>query len=104
MSTNKTSKSYEDVFYEDLKDPIYMCEYLKVAFAEAVEEQNFNGFLISIHHAIEANDLSKTDVAQNSGLSRQHLYRVLNGESVPSFDKVVNLLSSLGVSLDFSLE
>lgn len=103
MSTDETSKSYEEVFYKDLQNPTYMCEYLKTSFAEAIEEQDFNGFLVSIHHAIEANELMKTQVAEESGLSRQHLYRVLNGESIPSFDKVVGLLSSLGVQLDISL-
>ena len=103
MSTDETSKSYEEVFYKNLQNPTYMCEYLRTAFAEAIEEQDFNGFLVSIHHAIEANDLKIKRVAMKSGLSRQHLYRVLKGESVPSFDKVVGLLSSLGIQLDISL-
>ena len=103
MSIDETSKSYEEIFYEDLREPSYMCEYLKTAFAEAIEEQSFDGFMVSIHHAIEANELKKTHVAEESGLSRQHLYRVLNGESIPSFDKVVGLLASLGIQFDISL-
>ena len=102
MSTDKITKSYEEIFYKDLRDPVYMCEYLKISFAEAIAEQDFSGFLVSIHHAIEANSLRKKQIAEESRLSRQHLYRVLNGESMPAFDKVVGLLSSLGVKLDIS--
>ena len=104
MSTDDPSVPYEEVFYDYLRDPSYLCDYLKVSFEEALEEKDFGGFLVSVHHAVEANKLQKKQVAEDSGLSRQHLYRVLNGESVPSFDKVVGLLATLGIKLDFSLK
>ena len=103
MSTDdKLTLSYEDLFYDDLRDPEYCIEYLKLSFAEAVEEKDFRGFLVSVHHAIKANGLSKSKVAKDAGLSRQHLYRIFNGESVPSFDKVIGLLMALGVNLSIS--
>lgn len=54
----------------------------------------------------ERTGVSLTQLAQEAGLSRALVYRVINGsyESSPSFDFVCKLCSAMGISLDFSVK
>jgi probable addiction module antidote protein len=40
-----------------------------------------------------------TEIARQAGVSRENLYRSLNGETKPEFDTIVRVLSALGVQL-----
>jgi probable addiction module antidote protein len=40
------------------------------------------------------------DVAQQAGVSRENLYRSLNGETRPEFDTVLRVLHALGLKLE----
>jgi probable addiction module antidote protein len=40
-----------------------------------------------------------TKVAQQTGLSRESLYKALSGERSPSFDTVLKVVGSLGLRL-----
>src|SRR5690606_9826421 len=44
----------------------------------------------------------KTDLAESSGLSRQGLHKILNGESIPSIQNIMAILAAIG--LRFSVE
>lgn len=52
----------------------------------------------------ERTGISLTQLAQEAGLSRALVYRVVNGsyESSPSFEFVCKLCSAMGISLEFS--
>jgi probable addiction module antidote protein len=40
------------------------------------------------------------EVAREAGLSRENLYRSLNGETRPEFDPVLRVIDALGLKLE----
>jgi probable addiction module antidote protein len=44
-----------------------------------------------------------TQVARDSGLSRESLYKALSGERSPSFDTILKVVSALGLKLNASV-
>jgi len=44
-----------------------------------------------------------TQVARESGLSRESLYKALSGERSPSFDAILKVVSALGLKLSASV-
>jgi probable addiction module antidote protein len=78
---------------EYLDSPEIIAEYLTEAFE--TDDAKF------IARAIGAVARAKgmTAVAENAGLSRESLYRSLNGETKPEFETVRKVLDTLGVKL-----
>jgi probable addiction module antidote protein len=40
-----------------------------------------------------------TKIAENTGLSRESLYKALSGERIPSFDTILKVITALGLKL-----
>jgi probable addiction module antidote protein len=80
---------------EHLRTPAEMAAYLEACLAEA------NGDAAFIAKAL--GDLARakgmTQVARDSGLSRESLYKALSGERAPGFDTILKVISALGLSL-----
>ena len=54
----------------------------------------------SLHmHLVAARARGMTDIAREAGVSREDLYRSLNGATKPEFDTIMRVLSALGVQL-----
>ncbi len=49
---------------------------------------------------IAARARGMTDVARETGMSRENLYRSLSGESRPEFETIIRVLGALGVQLE----
>ncbi|WP_019894175.1 addiction module antidote protein [Hydrogenovibrio halophilus] len=62
-----------------------------------LEEGGIDGLLDGLRHLVREKGMSET--AQLSGLNRQHLYRVLNGETQPKFETLDKLLHALGFKI-----
>lgn len=62
-----------------------------------LEEGGINGLLEGLRLLVQQNGMTET--AQLSGLNRQHLYRVLNGETKPKFETLDKLLHALGFKM-----
>ena len=80
---------------EHLRTPAEMAAYLEACLAEA------NGDAAFIAKALGdiARAKGMTQVARDSGLSRESLYKALSGERVPAFDTVLKVVSALGLKL-----
>ena len=104
MSTKKITIPYEDILYEDLRDPHYAASYLKICYEEALKERNFRAFLLAAQHAVEVSEISMTELADDTGISRQHLYKILGGENVPSFDRISSILKSINIGISFEVD
>mgnify|MGYP002638177469 CR=1 FL=1 len=80
---------------EHLRTPHEMAAYLEACFEEA------NGDAAFIAKAL--GDITRargmTQVARDSGLSRESLYKALSGDRTPSFDTILKVLSALGLKL-----
>jgi probable addiction module antidote protein len=83
--------------------PFDAAEYLDTpeAIAEYLSDAFESGDSSFIAHAIgtAARARGMTDIARQAGVSRENLYRALNGETKPEFDTIVRVLDALGVQL-----
>jgi len=90
----KTSTSRYDVA-EHLRTPKEMAAYLEACLAEA---QGDAGFIAKALGTI-ARAKGMSQVARDSGLSRESLYKALSGERSPSLDTVLRVTAALGLTL-----
>lgn len=90
----KTETSRYDVT-EHLRTPEEMAAYLEACLEEA------NGDAAFIAKALGdiARAKGMSQVARDTGLSRESLYKVLSGERTPSFDTILKVVSALGLKL-----
>ena len=80
---------------EHLRTPKEMAAYLEACLSEA------NGDAAFIAKALGdiARAKGMTQVARDSGLSRESLYKALSGERTPGFDTILKVVAALGLSL-----
>ena len=70
------------------------------AYLEAcIEEANGDSAFIAKALGDIARAQGMTEIARQSGLSRESLYKALSGERSPSFDTVLKVISALGLKL-----
>lgn len=56
-------------------------------------------FVKKVQAKMKAADIGVAELAQRTGLSRQYIYRVLNGEHVPTLAVAENIASKLGLQI-----
>jgi probable addiction module antidote protein len=90
----KTKTTRYDVA-EHLRTPQEMAAYLEACLEEA------NGDAAFIAKALGdiARARGMTQVARDTGLSRESLYKALSGERSPDFDTILKVVSALGLRL-----
>ena len=76
-----------------LDNPEMIAAYLTEAF------ESEDPALIAKAIGTVARAQGMTDVAEKTGLSRENLYRALNGDTKPEFATVLKVLHALGISL-----
>ena len=64
---------------------------------EALETGDASLIALAIGNAARARGM--TDIAREAGVSRENLYRSLDGETKPEFDTILRVLNALGVQL-----
>jgi len=94
----KTTTTPYDVA-EHLRTPEEMAAYLEACIKEADGDAAF----IAKALGDIARAQGMTQVARDSGLSRESLYRALSGERSPSFDTILKVVSALGLQLNASV-
>ena len=92
MSKTKTTRY--DVA-EHLRTPEEMAAYLEACLDEA---QGDAAFIAKALGDI-ARARGMTQVARDTGLSRESLYKALSGERSPDFDTILKVVSALGIRL-----
>ena len=90
----KTVTSPYDVA-EHLRTPKEMSLYLQAC----IEESNGDAAFIAKALGDIARAKGMAQVAKESGLSRESLYKALSGDRIPGFDTVLKVLTALGLSL-----
>ena len=94
----KTTTSPYDVA-EHLRTPEEMAAYLEAC----IEEADGDAAFIAKALGDIARAQGMTQVARESGLSRESLYKALSGERSPSFDTILKVVSALGLKLSASV-
>ncbi|MCH9704626.1 MAG: putative addiction module antidote protein [Proteobacteria bacterium] len=80
---------------EHLKTQESMAAYLEACLEEAEEN---SAFIVKALGDI-ARAKGMTQIAKDTGLSRESLYKALSGERAPAFDTVLKVVRALGLSL-----
>lgn len=90
----KTATSRYDVA-EHLRTPEEMAAYLEACLEEA------NGDAAFVAKALGdiARAKGMSQVARDTGLSRESLYKALSGERTPSFETILKVVAALGLKL-----
>lgn len=92
---NKASvESYTDQLVEDLKDPVEAAAYLQAA----IEEGDREALLIAMRHVTAAHG-GMTAIAQQTGLSRESLYRAFSKQGNPTVATLSSVLAATGLRL-----
>ena len=84
-------KDFDIAQYLDSKEMI--AEYLSQVLADG----DMNEFLSAIGNIAKAKGMSQ--IAKDTGLGRESLYKAFNEGSKPQFDTVLKVLNSLGIKL-----
>lgn len=88
-----TTTKYDSAEY--LKTPEDMAAYLEACLEIADGDAAF----IAKALGIIARAKGMSQVARDTGLSRESLYKALSGERAPSFDTILKVVAALGLKL-----
>lgn len=91
---DQTATSPDDLV-EHLRTPAEMATYLEACW----EEAHGDATLIAKALGDMARAKGMSQVARDTGLSRESLYKALSGERSPSFDTILKVISALGLKL-----
>ncbi len=80
---------------EHLRTPEDMAAYLEACFEESDGDATF----IAKALGDIARAKGMTQIARDTGLSRESLYKALSGERNPTFDTILKVISALGLQL-----
>ncbi len=94
MAKTKRSGNYKDYLLKSLEDPGEAAAYINAALEE---EDDPAALLLALRHVIESRNIS--NLAQNAGLNRVTLYRILSKEGNPRFESLATLLDAMGLKL-----
>jgi probable addiction module antidote protein len=89
----KPYTNYEDGLKKALTDPIEASEYLN----ESLESGSQDIFLMALRDV--ANARGFTQIARDTSLNRENLYRILSEKGNPQLSSLKNILDSLGLRL-----
>ncbi len=80
---------------EHLRTPEEMAAYLEACFEEAGDDAAF--IARALGDIARAKGMSQ--IARDTGLSRESLYKALSGERTPGFDTILKVIQALGLKL-----
>jgi probable addiction module antidote protein len=85
---------------ETLRTPDEMAAYLEAC----IEEADGNAAFIAKALGDIARAQGMTQIARQTGLSRESLYKALSGDRSPSFDTVLKVMNALGLKLSAGVQ
>ncbi len=91
---SKTTTTRYDVA-EHLRSPEEMAAYLEAC----LEESNGDASFVAKALGDIARAKGMTQVARDTGLSRESLYKALSGDRTPGFDTILRVVKALGMEL-----
>ena len=94
----KVTSKYVEGLKEALKDPDEAAAYLNAALEDGSQEV----FLMALRDVAEARGIS--NIARQSKLNRENLYRILSTKGNPKLESLRSVLYSLGLKLAVAAE
>ncbi|MBN2804942.1 MAG: putative addiction module antidote protein [Deltaproteobacteria bacterium] len=94
----KVTEKYEANLKDDLLDPIEAAEYLNAA----LEDGSHEVFLMALKDVANAKGIS--EIARETNLNRENLYRILSIQGNPKLKSLSSVLHSVGLRLSVEVE
>jgi probable addiction module antidote protein len=94
----KLTEKYEDNLKKDLLDPVEAAEYLNAA----LEDGSHEVFLMALKDVANAKGI--TEIARDTKLNRENLYRILSTQGNPKLKSLSSVLHSVGLRLSVEVE
>ena len=91
-----TTRPYREVLLANLTDPVEAEGYLN-----AVLEEYPEGFLKALRNVAQARQMAK--VAQEAGIQRESLYRVLAEGGNPTLETLTAVLKAVGLKISIAV-
>lgn len=95
---NKVAEKYVDNLRMDLLDPVEAAEYLKAALEDGSQEV----FLMALKDVADAKGI--TEIARETNLNRENLYRILSSKGNPKLKSLNSVLHCVGLKLSVEVE
>lgn len=92
---------YEEILSRDLQDPKEAAAYLNAALEDA-SENGADVFLLALRDVAKARGMRQ--LAQDTNLSRESLYRTLSRKGNPRFSTLEAVLESVGLKLSVEVK
>lgn len=89
--------TYREDLLERFRDPERAEAYLNAAF----EDEDKNVFLLALRDVAEAHG-GMTKLSRLTGISREHIYRMLSEKGNPELETLKRLLNALGLKLSIA--
>ena len=89
----KITEKYENNLKADLRDPVEAAEYLNAALEDGSQEV----FLMALKDIANAKGIS--EIARETKLNRENLYRILSTQGNPKLKSLNSVLHSVGLKL-----
>ena len=89
----KATEKYTDNLKNDLLDPVEAAEYLNAALEDGSQEV----FLMALKDVANAKGIS--EIARETKLNRENLYRILSTQGNPKLKSLNSVLHSVGLKL-----
>lgn len=93
---NRTYRTFHELLFEKIQDPEFAAAYLKAA----LEDPDERIFLLALRNVLEARGGTIADLAQETSLNKQNLYRMLSKRGNPRFTSLITVLHGLGFEMD----
>jgi probable addiction module antidote protein len=94
----KVTEKYENSLQKDLLDPVEAAEYLNAALEDGSQEV----FLMALKDVANAKGIS--EIARETKLNRENLYRMLSTQGNPKLKSLNSVLHSVGLKLSVEVE
>jgi probable addiction module antidote protein len=94
------SRSYKEGLFKRLQDPQEAAAYLDAV----LEQGDQDVFLLALRDVAEARLGSMSELAQQSGLNREALYRTLSAKGNPELVSLDKLLHAVGLRLSVEVD
>ncbi|MBK8190740.1 MAG: helix-turn-helix domain-containing protein [Vampirovibrionales bacterium] len=96
---NDAALPYDDYMSQRLQDKAFAIAYLNESLAG---ESDLSAFLVALRRILDAQNLSKSALAKEAGVSREKLYTMLSAKGNPEWHSLKAILDSLGYKLTIS--
>lgn len=100
IKKKKVYRDYLEFLDEELQDPEVALGYLN----ETLKDKDHNVFLTALRDVLRAQNKDISELARDTKISRQNIYRMLSKKGNPRWENLNVLFDKLGFEIQLSLK